>query len=237
MSVLLLVRHGQASFLGDDYDWLTPLGQEQSRRLGQYWADLGLAFDQVYLGPRRRHRQTLDAVAATYRERNLPWPAPVELNGLDEHQGDQVTVQSLAQLAQEDAEVRHLLEILQDGTVAARRGYLRAMQKAMQRWVRGELGLPHLETWQTFRARVAKAVEEITRSAASGQTVAVFTSGGPVAAAVGLALGVSDEKTLELSWLVRNAAYTEFLFSGRRFSLSAFNAVSHLTSPDLLTYV
>ncbi len=40
---------------------------------------------------------------------------------------------------------------------------------------------------------------------------------------VGLALGLADEKVVELSWTVRNAAYSEFLFSGERFSLSAFN--------------
>ena len=69
MSLLVVVRHGQASFDAEDYDQLSGRGVDQARLLGAYWAGLKLTFDQVYLGPRRRHQQTLDAVAAVYRER------------------------------------------------------------------------------------------------------------------------------------------------------------------------
>ena len=54
---------------------------------------------------------------------------------------------------------------------------------------------------------------------------------------MGFALKLDDEKTLELSWVVRNAAYTDFLFSRGRFSLVTFNAVPHLSSPDLQTFI
>ena len=74
-------------------------------------------------------------------------------------------------------------------------------------------------------------------TAGSNQRVAAFTSGGPVAVAMGLALNLNDEKTLELSWMVRNAAVSEFLFSRGRFSLMTFNTVPHLTSPQLLTFI
>ena len=38
MSVLLLVRHGQASWGSADYDVLSDLGHEQSRLLGKHLA-------------------------------------------------------------------------------------------------------------------------------------------------------------------------------------------------------
>ena len=38
MSVLTLVRHGQASFFAADYDRLSPAGEGQARHLGDYWA-------------------------------------------------------------------------------------------------------------------------------------------------------------------------------------------------------
>ena len=50
MSSLYLVRHGQASFLADDYDVLSPLGEEQARQLGRYWARIGLRVDEVIAG-------------------------------------------------------------------------------------------------------------------------------------------------------------------------------------------
>jgi hypothetical protein len=56
-----------------------------------------------------------------------------------------------------------------------------------------------------------------------------------MAATVRLALDLSPRRTLELSWMPRNASYSEFLFSGERFSLGTFNAFPHLDSAELLT--
>jgi hypothetical protein len=77
----------------------------------------------------------------------------------------------------------------------------------------------------------------MTEAAGSKRKLAAFTSGGTMAAAMGLALNLDDEKTLELMWVVHNAAYTEFLFSRGRFSMMTFNAIPHLTKPHLLTFI
>jgi hypothetical protein len=70
-----------------------------------------------------------------------------------------------------------------------------------------------------------------------GSSVA-FTSGGTISAAVQVALGTTDPKTLELAWVVRNTALAEFLFSSEsgRFSLTSFNALPHLEDPALITH-
>jgi broad specificity phosphatase PhoE len=237
MSVLFLVRHGQASFDGDDYDQLSARGVEQARRLGAHWAQLNLGFDHVYVGPRRRHRQTLDAVATEYRERGRPWPEPMELPELDEHCGQDVFTRSLPDLLKRDPAIREMKEKLRKDSDTAQRDYLRLFQKVTQMWVRRELSLPDLEAWHDFRTRIQRALAAMTEAAGSKKKVAAFTSGGPVAAAMGVALSLDDEKTLELMWLVHNAAYTEFLFSRGRFSLLTFNAVPHLTNPHLLTFI
>ena len=237
MSLLFLVRHGQASFHGDDYDQLSARGVEQSRQLGVHWAKLNLTFDRVYVGPRRRHRQTLDAVAAVYRERGLHWPAPIELPELDEHSGQDVVTRSLPDLMQRDPIIRGLKEKFRKDSDTVQRDYLRVFQKVTRMWVRRELNLPDLEAWHEFRSRVQLGLTKITEAASSKKKIAAFSSGGPVAAAMGFALKLDDEKTLELSWVVRNAACTEFLFSRGRFSMVTFNAVPHLTDPQLVTFI
>lgn len=237
MSLLFLVRHSQASFDADDYDQLSARGVEQARQLGLYWAELNLIFDHVCVGPRRRHRQTLDAVAAVYRERGLNWPEPMALPELDEHFGYDVLTRSLPDLVQRDPAIREMKEKLRKDSDTAQRDYLRLFQKVTRMWVRRELSLPDLEAWHEFRERVHRGLAEMTEAAGSKKKVAAFTSGGPVAAAMGLALNLDDEKTLELSWIVRNAAFSEFLFSRGRFSLMTFNAVPHLTNPQLLTFI
>ena len=237
MSLLFVVRHGQASFYADDYDQLSPRGVEQTRQLGLYWADLNLTFDHIYVGPRRRHRQTLDAVAAVYCERGLSWPEPMALPELDEHFGYDVLTRSLPDLIQRDTAIREMSEKLRKDSDTAQRDYLRLFQKVTRMWVRRELSLPDLEAWHEFRRRVQQGLAKMTGASGSNQKVVAFSSGGPVAAAMGLALNLDDEKTLELSWVVRNAAFSEFLFSRGRFSLMAFNATPHLTNPRLLTFI
>ena len=231
-----MVRHGQASFHEPDYDQLSPLGVEQSRLLGVHWADQKLAVDRVYVGPRRRHWETLHAVAAVYRERALAWPDPAELAELDEHDGQHVVGRSVSGLAKDHPSIRELVARIQRGTNIEQRDYLKLFQQVTRLWIRGELSAPGLEAWHEFRARVNAGIAKMI-AGRSQQTVVAFTSGGPVAAAVGLALGIEDEKTLELSWMVRNAACAEFLFSGHRFSLAAFNSMTHLSGRKLWTYL
>ncbi|MCP4658513.1 MAG: histidine phosphatase family protein [bacterium] len=237
MNVLLLIRHAQASFLQDDYDTLSPLGEEQADALGAYWADSGLLFDRVFVGPCRRHRQTAEAVAAAYRARKLQWPDPVPLAELDEYEGPIVVERRLAQLIADDPELASLTQRAPADAERTRR-YFQVFKKITRQWVRGELETPaDLEDWPSFRQRIARALDRIVPRTGDGQTAVAFTSGGTIAAAVGHALGIADGKVLELSWRVRNSACTELLFSEEQLILGSFNTVAHLAEPRLVTYV
>ncbi|HQR28584.1 MAG TPA: phosphoglycerate mutase family protein, partial [Nocardioides sp.] len=63
MGVLVLVRHGQASFGADDYDVLSPSGWLQSRVLGRWLAERDLRPDVVLHGRMRRQRETAQGLA------------------------------------------------------------------------------------------------------------------------------------------------------------------------------
>ena len=63
MGEVVLVRHGQASFGAEDYDRLSPLGHQQSAWLGEYFVAHGMAFDTVWRGQLRRHRETAEGIA------------------------------------------------------------------------------------------------------------------------------------------------------------------------------
>ena len=83
MSVLTLVRHGQASFDSDDYDQLSDLGKQQARLLGKHWADQRLCIDRVYTGPRVRQKQTAEFAGNDYQQAGFVWPQPILLQDLD----------------------------------------------------------------------------------------------------------------------------------------------------------
>lgn len=75
MTEILAIRHAQASFDADDYDQLSPLGEDQALRLGRWLAaDRDIGFDAVVVGAMRRHQQTLAGIEQAFAEagRTLP---------------------------------------------------------------------------------------------------------------------------------------------------------------------
>lgn len=235
MGLITLVRHGQASFLKEDYDKLSELGEVQARTLGEYWVARDVRFDHVYYGPARRQSGTGEIVARVYREARREWPAPVCLPELDEYPGIEVMRAFLPGLIDKHEDIQLLeREFRSAGEhVVAARAFEKMFQRVTRMWVAGELESPDVETWQAFCDRVKLGVGKIRDA---GGNAVVFSSGGVMAATVQIALDLSPVRTLELSWTPRNASYSEFLFSGERFSLNTFNAYPHLDSPELLTW-
>jgi broad specificity phosphatase PhoE len=241
MSRLLLVRHGQASAGSADYDRLSDLGWRQARELGRHWARLGVVPDHVWTGPCRRQRETAEAVAGAFAGDAGGWPQAELLPELDEHDGYQVFTRSLPRIAEADAEARRALALVDRPLDDDKRLYYRVYRRATRLWARGELALPPgtpvLEDWPVFRRRAERAVARLIEGPSAGRTVVAFTSSGPVAVAVGKALGLDHEAVMGLSWTVRNASVSEFLFSGERFSLHSFNSQLHLAAPGLESWV
>src|SRR4051794_9785284 len=90
MGRLVLVRHGQASFDQPEYDRLSPTGEAQARRLGTFWAGIGLKIDAVETGPSERHRRTAAVVGEAYSGAGRVWPEAVVRESWNEHAVDLV---------------------------------------------------------------------------------------------------------------------------------------------------
>src|SRR5947209_20338021 len=90
MSTLFVIRHGQASFLEQNYDKLSALGETQARLLGEYWAKRRVIFDRVLSGPRTRQRETARITGEAYKASGIPWPAVEMAPEFDEYHGDTV---------------------------------------------------------------------------------------------------------------------------------------------------
>lgn len=235
MGHLVLVRHGQASFFGASYDQLSPLGREQATALGEHWSRHGTSFDRVYVGPRRRHLQTYECVAAAYRTRGLPFPEPTPLPELDEHQGITVIKHQLGR-ADVENDALHPGEIGDGEREHAVRQFFRQYLEVMRDYARGTIGVPGVESWSEFRARTLRALDVMCGGEAV-QSTAAFTSGGFVCSATGWLLGLDEGRVIDLSVVCRNTSLTDVTFSGRRRSLVTFNALPHLADPKYATAV
>jgi broad specificity phosphatase PhoE len=102
--------------------------------------------------------------------------------------------------------------------------------------VNGEITLDGVEPWSNFCARVNRGLSTFLPAGTSREQVAIFSSGGPTSVAVQRALALTPLKTVQLSWMVRNCAYSEFVYTNDRFSLSAFNAIPHIEDETMRTY-
>ena len=219
MAELILVRHGQASFGAADYDKLSELGWRQSRWLGEYFKERGVAFDLHVRGSLRRHAETLAGIGEGMG-RTLAAAEDARLDEYDSH--------SLLQA--------HLKgkPMPQGGD---RREHFRILREAMYAWTDGALGGHPHEPFAEFRGRVLAALAELRKS--SAKRILVVSSGGPISTVLAEVLGMPLRGVVDLNLQTRNTGITELQSGASRIQCVSFNNVPHLDRPDrdgALTY-
>lgn len=235
MGMLTIVRHGQASLHAEDYDQLSPLGEAQSKDLARYWLSMNHRWDQIWLGPRKRHRQTHDAVATMFSQAGVAVPNTQEHAAFDEHQGIWV----VKALLDNQPGVEGTSFVPKDGLKdpETKRKFMAQFRDIMRAWVREEHDFPQFETWKQFRRRIEQGLEDVLRQQKGTERTVIYSSAGPLAAAVGHCLGLDDLAVLELNWPIRNTAIAEFRTSSHGLSLVSFNTLPHLQKAEDFTLV
>jgi broad specificity phosphatase PhoE len=238
MSRIILVRHAQASFLEPNYDKLCATGEVQARLLGDYWARRGVIFSRAWSGPRVRQVQTGRMIEEAYRTFGREFPELAVANEFDEYPAEAVLKLGLPQVLEKSQEVRHLQRVFEHAKDSdeRKRCFQQMFEAVIGLWVSGELVVDGVESWQEFCVRVDRGISALANSTTPAGDSVVFTSGGPIGVAMRRALNLADADALQLTWMSRNASFTEFLSSGERFTLSTFNAHPHLEDESLLTY-
>lgn len=221
MTTIHLVRHGQASLGAADYDQLSALGTRQAALLGRWWQQIGLQPDAVVAGGLKRHGQSAHACLAA-----MGRACEVSIDpGFDEFDGEDILRVHRPDLGDAQA-VRRFL----DQAAHPARAFQAAFGAAVQRWVGGAHDADYAQPWPAFRHRVLAALHAQVQAAAHAghASVAVFTSGGPIAVACQAALGVPDAHVLDLNWPLFNAGVTQLRAGAGGLRLRHFNAVPHL---------
>ena len=247
MGSLYLVRHGQASFGADNYDLLSPLGRQQSVRLGEYFKYKGLHFDAAFTGTLNRQIQTLEGICegmgvqfestvgevpkqtssglaggvlrqAQDERRNASVGAHIFWPGLNEY--DSAAVIGAV----------HPYPLEKPDTPELYKHHFRLLRDGLAQWMAGVVSPSGMPDYNDFVAGVTSALAHV-RSHYRGNVLLV-SSGGPIATAVGQVLGTSPETTIELNMQIRNSSVTEFAFSAKRHRLVSFNTLAHLDAPE-----
>jgi broad specificity phosphatase PhoE len=237
MSVLVVVRHAQATPFEADTDRLTELGARQAAAIADAWLATGADFDEAYAGTLERQARTAELVADRMLAAGRRWPPTVTDTGFDEYDGDGIFGVLARRLAAHDADFRVLLQAARQarGSDDQNRRFQRMVEYVAERWRRDEITDPVVEGWPAFRARVDAAVDRVL-DGGRGRRVVVFTSGGVIGRTLQRVLLAPDETALALNWRIRNASLTQLTFSGRRVALDTFNVTGHLQAAGLDTW-
>ena len=210
MSRLLLVRHGQASWGSDDYDVLSPLGEKQSRVLGEAFTARGVRPDLVVRGAMRRHRQTAEQAAA-----GGGWAVEVaEDDGWNEFDHVQMLSMHPSRYG--------------EGEEMSRAQFQAWFEEATLRWTGGEYDEDYDESFTAFGRRVDAALRRTVEGLGPNQTGVVFTSGGPISWVATSLLGGGANIWTQLNPVTVNSSVTKVVVGRRGATMVSFNDHSHL---------
>ena len=217
MGQVLLVRHGQASWDGEDYDVLSETGHRQGELLGAALAERGIKPDVVVSGGMRRHRETVE---------NLVDGAGLGSVSVDVDPGwdEYDHVSMLAQVP--------TTFVGEKPTPAEFQAW---MEQATDRWIRGEYAEDYHEPFAAFTGRVEAAVQRAVGG--SQGTTLVVTSGGPISWVTASLLGGGAALWSRLNVVCVNTGVTKLVTGRRGVTMVSFNEHAHLEGEaGLLTY-
>jgi broad specificity phosphatase PhoE len=236
MSRLTLVRHGQARAFEDDPDRLSEAGEHQARKLGVYWAALGVRWSEVYCGTLHRQRRTAELIGEAYREAGIFYPAPRSDFRWNEYDSGGVLSRVAPVLsAREPAFAALEFEFHRHkNTPEANRHFQHMFEYLMREWIAGEVDAPGVESWLSFQTRVIEGLRHVINGSVGSRNVLIVSSGGPIATAVQTVVMAPSAMALELNWRIRNSSVTDFLFTQHgRITLDLFNTTPHLHAEEI----
>ena len=220
MAELYLVRHGQASFGEGEYDVLSDLGAQQSRWLGEYFAERYIGFDRVFTGSLRRQQETASAIA-----RGMGTEFTLEAHpGLNEYDFGALLNALLSGSQSNEPD-----PLLND-----QKTFYRTLKKALIAWLNDELKGPLPETWAEYSERVSDVLHTIQTTAEKNSKVLVVSSGGPISYMVAKITQAPERQAIEFNLQLYNTGISRFFFNSDCLRMSGFNAIPHLDVPGRL---
>lgn len=227
MSVVLLVRHGQASFGLGNYDRLSDHGRAQVQRLGEVLSSRGVEIDRIVSGDLTRQRDTAGILANV-----VGGGRPVAIDrGWNEYEYLPLITRvkplyrkhwlMVADLARTANPGQRLQEIL-DRALAEWVDAEDEPQSTDRPETRGDLPM---ETFAAYSARIKDSLDAVSQTAG---TSLVVSSAGSITAAIAPLIGVPPQAWPALHRVMVNTSVTKVVRGQRGTSLISFNDHGHL---------
>jgi broad specificity phosphatase PhoE len=218
MAAIYLLRHGQASFGGADYDVLSDVGGAQSVVLGAELRRRRVDVHAVWSGTLRRQLATATACLAE---------AGVDLPVRQDKRFDEYDHLGLVPSGQPAVE-----------PTDPARAFQRALDDALGAWIGQGHPVGTSGTWTAFSTGAREALDEVFADLGKGEAALVFTSAGVISAICALLLDLPAAGYLAVNRTMANAGITKLVSGRSGVSLVSVNEHGHFEGDHrhLLTY-
>ena len=241
MSMLYLVRHGQASAGTHDYDRLSPTGQRQSELLGQWWQSQGFVPDAAHHGSLVRQRHTASLALSAHD--NIEFREHSGLNEYDHrvidlHYGRGFQSDNPESMTFED--YARIMAKWRDSDSQRHAGDEQLIDSSTPDEPQATGDKAAVERWSDFKARGWQTIRELHKPGEKTRHEVYFTSGGVIATLLSTVLDLDFAHTIDAIWRIRNSSITTLHFDGENARLVDFNTVPHLqtqSNPTLITLI
>jgi broad specificity phosphatase PhoE len=206
MGEIILVRHGQANSAAtteEDYDRLSPLGWDQTKRLGDWMRAHAYEFDHILSGTLRRHRESAESMGVVPEE-------DARLNEIDYYR------------------LSHSLKDRKGEPLPTHDTFVDHMPKVFAAWKEAEI--EGNETYEAFEERIATLLAE---AAIPGRRVLCVTSGGVIGMVIRQILELDLMKLSQVMLPIWNSSIHRLHVRSGETMLAGYNAIPHLEGPDL----
>jgi len=209
MSHITLIRHGQANAHAKDeasYDQLSELGHQQAAWLGAHMQATQQHHTRLFTGTLKRHIQTADAMAT-----GLKAIRDARLNELEYF--------TMARALEAEHGIK---------APSSPSEFVHHFPVVLSHWQDDKLeGAP--ERFSAFESRIRDVLSEI--GAGTGPAL-VVTSGGLIAMAMRLHLGLDIRNMANVALAIMNTSMHRLHPIGGTWSPVMFNAIPHLETPE-----
>lgn len=195
-------------------------GVKQSISLGKKLKKRNLIFDNVVVGPLKRHIQTFNGINEGYGQ---DLGNPLVIDEFSENQLMEIAQYFIPKMLNTKKNIKELMSEIPFWK--RKKTFLKYFNIIAQQWINDELNLSdkNFESYKSFKNRVKIAKDKVAEIMKEDSKTMVVSSGGTITGIYAECHPLSAEEIMQLNFKIKNASISLFAKQNDTFTLKTFN--------------
>ena len=195
-------------------------GVKQSISLGKKLKKRNLIFDNVVVGPLKRHIQTFNGINEGYGQ---DLGNPLVIDEFSENQLMEIAQYFIPKMLNTKKNIKELMSEIPFWK--RKKTFLKYFNIIAQQWINDELNLSdkNFESYKSFKYRVKIAKDKVAEIMKEDSKTMVVSSGGTITGIYAECHPLSAEEIMQLNFIIKNASISLFTKQNDTFTLKTFN--------------